>query len=136
MADTFRLELVTPASLYFSGEVEMVVIPGAEGDFGVLPNHAPLISTIRPGIVTVTKEGGKEEKLFISGGYADVTPTSCTVLAQEILQLKDITPALIEERTEEAKKTLRRTQSDVMKKKAEAELDVLNVMESLRKVAA
>lgn len=135
MADSFHLELVTPSSLYFSGEATMVVIPGAEGDFGVLPNHAPLISQIRPGIVSITKENGQEEKLFIRGGYTDVTPSCCTILAQEILQLSDISAELIESRTEEAKKSLRRAQSEVVKQKAETELEVLAVMDTLRKAA-
>lgn len=132
MSNTIHLELVTPASLYFSGEAAMVVIPGAEGDFGVLPNHAPLISKIRAGVVSIHKDGAGEEKVFVSGGYTDVIPSRCTILAQEVLQLKDITAELIEKRTDEAKKTLRRAQTEIVKKKAEAELEVLKVMETLR----
>lgn len=135
MADTIQLELVTPASLYFSGNITMVVIPGVEGDFGVLPNHAPLIAQIRPGIITITKEDGKEEQLFISGGYSDVNPTRCTILAQEVLKLNEITENLIEERREEAKKTLRRAETEIVKHKAEAELETLAVMDSIRKAA-
>lgn len=130
-ADTFQLELVTPTSLYFSGEVSMVVIPGAEGDFGVLPNHAPLISKNRAGLLSISRNGTADEKLFISGGYTDVTPDHCTVLTQEILPLSEITPDLIERRTEEAKKDLRRAETDIVKEKAEAELEVLAIMQRL-----
>lgn len=135
MADSIHLEIVTPASLYFSGKASMVVIPGTEGDLGVLPNHAPLISHIRPGTLVIHKEGAGGETVFINGGYADVTPERCTILTQEVLQLQDITPELIEKRRNETNKLLRHAETDIIKHKAEAELAALAVMETVRKAA-
>jgi F-type H+-transporting ATPase subunit epsilon len=78
-------ELVTPERLIVSTEVEMVVVPGTEGNFGVLPGHAPLISTIRPGTIDIYEGRAITERIFVVGGIADVTPERCTVLADEAM---------------------------------------------------
>ena len=85
MADLIQFELVSPERLQFSRAVEMVVVPGSEGDFGVLPGHAPLISTIRPGTIDIYEGGAITERIFIVGGIAEVTPERCTVLADEAM---------------------------------------------------
>jgi F-type H+-transporting ATPase subunit epsilon len=95
---TFALHIVSPAKLVFEGEASMVEVPGTEGDFGVLPGHAPFFSMIRPGIVTI-HQGGVKEKHFISGGYADVGPDATTILSDDIrplsgLSLEDALAAL------------------------------------------
>src|SRR3546814_18203914 len=76
-------ELVSPERLLLSEEVDMVVVPGEEGDFGVLVRHAPLISTLRPGVIKVHNGGSVTEQIFVAGGFAEVTPSRCTVLAEE-----------------------------------------------------
>ena len=81
MAEKLRFELVSPERLLLSEEVRMVVIPGAEGNFGALPRHAPFLSMIRPGVIEVYAEKQVSERLFVAGGYAEVTPVRCTVLA-------------------------------------------------------
>lgn len=78
-------ELVTPERLLASREVEMVVVPGSEGNFGVLPGHSPLISTIRPGTVEIYEGRTVAERIFVVGGIAEVTPLRCTVLADEAM---------------------------------------------------
>lgn len=78
-------ELVTPERLLVSKDVEMVVVPGTEGNFGVLPGHAPFISTIRPGTVDIYEGRTVTERIFVVGGIADVTPQRCTVLADEAM---------------------------------------------------
>jgi F-type H+-transporting ATPase subunit epsilon len=78
-------ELVTPERLIISREVEMVVVPGTEGNFGVLPGHAPFISTIRPGTVDIYQGRVIVERIFVVGGIAEVTPERCTVLADEAM---------------------------------------------------
>ena len=78
-------ELVTPERLLISRDVEMVVIPGTEGNFGVLPGHAPFISTIRPGTVDIYQGREIVERIFVASGIAEVTPTRCTVLAEEAM---------------------------------------------------
>ena len=97
MADTLELELVSPESLLLSQSVEMVVIPGAEGDFGVLPGHAPLISNIRPGSLVVFEGGAAAERFFLAGGFAEVTPERCTILAEGAIRIDDIDRAALEQ---------------------------------------
>ena len=81
MAETTNFELVSPERLLLSQPVEMVVIPGAEGDIGVLPRHAPLITTLRPGAIAIYEGGKIKQRIFVAGGFAEVTPERCTVLA-------------------------------------------------------
>ncbi len=98
MADTVEFELVSPAKLLVSEAVEMVVVPGVEGDFGVLPGHAPVISQVRPGIIDIHGDGKVSKRIFVAGGFAEVTQVRCTVLAVEAYPLEDIDPAQAEER--------------------------------------
>ena len=86
MPDRFPFELVTPERLLVSTEVEMVVVPGTEGNFGVLAGHSPLISTIRPGTIDLYETRPTvSERIFVVGGIAEVTPERCTVLAEEAM---------------------------------------------------
>ena len=96
MADRVLFELVTPEELLVSTEVDMVVVPGTEGNFGVLPGHAPLISTIRPGMVDLYEGGAIAERIFVVGGIAEVTPERCTVLADEAMTPDSLDRATIE----------------------------------------
>jgi F-type H+-transporting ATPase subunit epsilon len=80
-----QFELVTPEQLLVSRDVDMVVVPGTEGNFGVLPGHSPLISTIRPGTIDIYEGNTIAERIFIAGGLAEVTPERCTVLADEAM---------------------------------------------------
>lgn len=83
MADKLQFDLVSPEKLVFSAEVDAVQIPGAEGDFGVLPDHSPVMAMIRPGTLTVENDG-TSQSFELSGGFADVTPQGVTVLAEAI----------------------------------------------------
>ena len=83
MADRIQFELVTPERLLLSEMVEMVVVPGTEGNFGVLPGHAPLISSIRPGTIDIYEGQSVTRRIFVVSGIAEVTPELCTVLADE-----------------------------------------------------
>src|SRR5436309_3796689 len=85
MPDLVQFELVSPERLIVSTEVDMVVVPGTEGNFGVLPGHAPLISTLRPGTVDIYEGNTITERIFVVGGIAEVTPERCTVLADEAM---------------------------------------------------
>ena len=80
-----QFELVSPERLIISTEVDMVVVPGTEGNFGVLPGHSPLISTIRPGTIDIYQGGAVTERVFVVGGIAEVTPERCTVLAEDAM---------------------------------------------------
>lgn len=103
MADQVHFELVSPERLELATEVEMVVVPGVEGDFGVLPGHMPLISTIRPGVIYVFREGKVSERIFVEGGFAEVTPETCTVLAEHAKPVLDIEPSKAAQQAQDAK---------------------------------
>jgi len=107
MADTntatVEFELVSPARLLVSEPVEMVVVPGAEGDIGVLPGHSPLIATVRPGVIDIHEGGKVRERIFVGGGFAEVSPERCTVLAEEATPVVDIDRAAAEARLNEAR---------------------------------
>jgi F-type H+-transporting ATPase subunit epsilon len=90
MADRVQFELVTPERLLLSEMVEMVVVPGTEGNFGVLPGHAPLISSIRPGTIDVYEGQTISRRIFVVSGIAEVTPERCTVLADEALPPEEL----------------------------------------------
>ena len=77
-----HFELVSPARLLFSGEVTSVTLPGTEGDMGIFAGHAPVLSTLRPGVVVITKEGGATDRIFVRGGFAEVNPQGLTLLAE------------------------------------------------------
>jgi F-type H+-transporting ATPase subunit epsilon len=89
MPATFHFDLVSPEKLAFSGEVDQVDVPGVEGDFGVLAGHAPVVATIRPGILTVTA-GGTRQKIIVLGGLAEVSDKGLTVLADVAQSLDEI----------------------------------------------
>lgn len=96
-ADKVEFELVSPERLLLSEQVDMVVVPGAEGDFGVLPRHSPLISTLRPGVIRVFEGREVKQRIFVAGGFAEVTPERCTVLAEEAVPVGDIDTAKVDQ---------------------------------------
>ena len=96
MASTLKLEIITPEATAYSEDVEMVTLPGAEGELGVYPNHVPLLTTLHPGELRVLK-GGKETYLAIGEGFVEITATSVSVLTDMAL-----TPAVIDEKAAEA----------------------------------
>jgi F-type H+-transporting ATPase subunit epsilon len=89
-----HLEFVSPERVLFSGEVDQVDLPGAEGDMGILPGHAPLVTTLRPGIVTVFRDG-KREPIVVIGGFAEVGPAGLTVLADRAMPRENFDTALL-----------------------------------------
>jgi F-type H+-transporting ATPase subunit epsilon len=91
---SFHFDLVSPEKLLFSGEVEQVDVPGSEGDFGVLAGHAPLVSLLRPGILTV-HAGGGSERIVVLGGFVEVSADGLTVLADVATSVEDIDQAMI-----------------------------------------
>jgi F-type H+-transporting ATPase subunit epsilon len=86
---TFHFDLVSPEKLAFSGEVDQVDIPGAEGDFGVLAGHAPVVAVVRPGILTVTA-GGTKQKIIVLGGLAEVSEKGLTLLADTATSIDEL----------------------------------------------
>ncbi|MGH6630754.1 MAG: F0F1 ATP synthase subunit epsilon [Burkholderiales bacterium] len=107
-----EFELVSPERLLLSEAVEMVVVPGAEGEFGVLPRHAPMISTLRPGVIRVYENGAVSERIFVAGGFAEVTPARCTVLADQAVPVADIDRTEVEKSLSEAREDLAEAKSE------------------------
>lgn len=119
MADSkVEFELVSPERLLASIHADMVVVPGAEGDFGVLPNHAPLMSLLRPGVIAVYQGDRVDQRLFVTGGFAEVNEKGCTVLADDAEPLEDIG-------VEQARQTLRDAEEDVGDAKSDHERERL-----------
>ena len=96
MSNTFSFDLVSPERLLVSREVGMLTIPGEEGEFGVLPGHAPLVSSLRTGIISVHDNGQLSDRIFVAGGFAEVSPERCTVLAEEAVPLSELDRATLE----------------------------------------
>ncbi len=96
------LEIVSPEKLLLTRDVEMVVIPASEGDMGVLPNHSPMIVLLRGGTIAIHEGGRVTDRLFVSGGFAEITPERCTVLADEALPATELSRAEGERRLAEA----------------------------------
>ena len=103
MADTTLFELVSPEKLVMSKEVSMVVVPGAEGLFGVLPRHASMLSTLAPGVINVYDGDSVTDSLFVVNGFAEVTEERCTVLAEEVIPVEDIDTEKYEKQIEALK---------------------------------
>ena len=112
MADTVEFELVSPERLLLSIPVEMVVVPGSEGDFGVLPGHAPMISTVRPGVISIWQDGAVDRRVFVAGGVAEVQPERCTVLAEDAVPLEEADEAEAERRVAAAREALERADDE------------------------
>ena len=98
MAATTLFELVSPERLFFSQPVEMVVVPGTEGDFAAMPGHMPTIATVRPGVIVIFEDGKPKERIFVAGGFAELTEETCTVLAEEAELVSDLTLPIAEAR--------------------------------------
>ena len=128
MADTFTFELVSPEKLLISEAVESVLVPGAEGDFQVLANHAPVLSTLRPGLLDVVLPGGKERRIFVRGGFAEAGPDSLTVLAQTAIDSADLNKAALAQEIKEAEEDVTDAKDDAARDKAQGNLDRLKLV--------
>jgi len=106
MADKLQFELVSPEKLLLSEQVGMVVVPGTEGNFGVLPGHALLISTVRPGVIDVYEDTTVTERIFVAGGFAEVTAERCTVLADEAVPVSSLDRGEIEAEAKATESTI------------------------------
>lgn len=103
MADKLHFSLVSPARELFAGAVDHVIAPGTEGEFGVLVNHAPFMTTLKNGVVRVLEGNVVTKRFYVRGGFADVTPAGLTILAEEARDLSDLSAASINDEIEAAK---------------------------------
>lgn len=126
MADsTITFDLVSPERLLLSEPAEMITIPGSEGEMGVMAGHMPLISTLNPGIIDVKLAPGKHDRFYVTGGFAEVTATKVTVLAEDALPLASLTAQEIHDRIIDAQEDIATAKSDVEMTRATAALDEL-----------
>ena len=118
MADKLNFSLVSPARELFSGEVDHVIAPGSEGEFGVLVNHAPFMTTLKNGIVRVLDGGNTTMRLFVRGGFADVTPAGLTILAEEAVNLDSVS-------VESVQKDMNALRLEILEESENSKKDVL-----------
>jgi F-type H+-transporting ATPase subunit epsilon len=124
-----NFELVSPARLLFSGEVTSVQIPGSEGEITILPNHAPVLSTLKPGVVTVEKSGG-QDRIFVRGGFAEVNAAGLTVLAETAIPMSDLDSAALAQQIKNAEEDVGDAKTDASKQKAQETLDHLRALQA------
>ena len=120
-----HFELVSPAKLLFSGDVASVNIPGTEGDMTIMPMHAPVLSTLRPGIVVVTKDSGAPEKIFVRGGFAEVNAKGLTVLAETAIASGDLDAGALAAQIKSAEDEVAAAKDDEGKRRANENLEHL-----------
>ena len=128
MPEMLKFELVSPTRLVKSELVEMVVVPCTEGDIGVLAGHSPLIATVRPGVIDIHEGGRVTESIFVAGGFAEVGPEGCTVLAEEAVAVADIQRAAVDARKAKANEALAGAGTDKERQAAEADVRVADAM--------
>ncbi|MEE9480201.1 MAG: F0F1 ATP synthase subunit epsilon [Kiloniellales bacterium] len=123
-----EFELVSPEKLLLSERVDMVVVPGEEGNFGVLAQHAPLISAVRPGVIDVHNGGKVTEQIFVAGGFAEVTPARCTVLAEQAVPIAEIDRSAAEQQLKDAQEDVADAKDDAERLAAEKQVTVAEAM--------
>jgi F-type H+-transporting ATPase subunit epsilon len=125
-----HFDLVSPERLLISAEVDQVDVPGSEGDFGVLANHAPLMTALRPGVLTIQSQGRAGEKFFVRGGFAEVTPKGLTILAEEAMPLAELDRPALEARIRNAEEDVADAKDPAKRERAQETLDRLRELQS------
>ena len=126
---TFHFNLVSPEKMLFSGEVEQVDVPGSEGDFGVLAGHAPLVAMLRPGILTIIN-GAERQRIVVFGGFAEVSPTGMTVLADTAVPVDDFDRAALAAAITEAEEILADTSDNDRRDRTQRRLEQLRAVQT------
>lgn len=125
MPAPFRFELVAPEKLIFAGEVEAVVVPGTEGEFTMLKDHAPLMSMLRPGVLEIDRSATQKVKLFVRGGFAEVSPAGLTILAEQAIALEDLNAAQLDADLKDAEEDIADAPTDEARRIATEKRDHL-----------
>ncbi len=137
MVMTTHVDIVSAEAEIFSGLAEMIFAPGADGELGILPRHAPLLTTLRPGEVRVRIPGGTEESFYVSGGILEIQPHVVTILSDTAMRAKDVDEAAALEAKQRAEKAMEDRSSDIDYAKAAGELAAaiaqLQAIQRLRK---
>jgi len=130
MPDAFKFELVSPERLLLSGEVEQVLVPGSEGDMTVLAHHAPLLTTLRPGLLDIGMQGGDQKRYFIRGGFAEVGPSGLTVLAETAIDLVELDAGQLAQAIKDAEEDVADATEDGIRDRAQTKLDHLRQVQT------
>lgn len=127
----FHFELVSPERLLFSGEVEAVSVPGNEGIFTVMKDHAPVMAVMKPGLVEVEENSSKSMRLFVRGGFADVNTNGLTILAEQAIPVEELDAAAIDQEIKNAEEDLADAQGDEPRRAAQEKLDQLREVKAV-----
>jgi len=130
MAATFRFSLVSPERELLSEEVEQVVVPGTEGEFTVLPRHAPLMTTIEPGVVRVLVRGTDERRIAVFGGFAEVGPEGLSILAEQAIPVAELDAETVDRRIGEAEEALGAARDDDARYRVQTRITQLRSLRS------
>ena len=124
-----HFEFVSPESVLFSGDVDQVDLPGAEGDMGILPGHAPLVTTLRPGIVTIIRDG-RREPVVVIGGFAEVCPAGLTILADKAVAREDFDLAVLAAEIKDTEEDVADCKDDAQRDKLSRHLEQLKSLQA------
>ena len=130
----FHFELVSPEKLLFSGEVESVIVPGTEGEFTVLKDHAPLMAMLKPGIVTVEETAAKKARIFVRAGFADVSSGGLTILAEKAIPVEELDAMRIEADIKDAEEDVTDAKTDEAQSLAREKLDQLRELKAALRI--
>lgn len=125
-----HFELASPARLLFSGSVASVTIPGTEGEMGIYPGHAPVLSTLKPGVVTVTRDGGSTDRIFVKGGMVEVNPQGLTLLAEVAIPMAELDAATLAKQIKNAEEDLADAKPGEAQRKAAETVEHLKALQS------
>jgi F-type H+-transporting ATPase subunit epsilon len=130
MPDAFKFELVSPERLLVSGQVEQVLVPGAEGDMTVLAHHAPVLTTLRPGVLDIGMPGGEHRRYFIRGGFAEIGPSGLIVLAETAIDLIELDAGQLAQAVQDAEEDMADAAEGALRDRAQTRLDHLRQVQS------
>lgn len=129
MAELLKFELVSPERLLMSEAVQQVTVPGTEGEFTVLARHAPVLSTVRPGVLAVVRDGGGEDRIYVRGGFAEVNPEGLIVLAEEAIHMADLDRETLSQKVRNAEEDVADASTDEKRARAQETLDYLKQLQ-------
>jgi F-type H+-transporting ATPase subunit epsilon len=130
MAETFKFELVSPERLLLSQEVEQVLVPGSEGDFTMLARHAPLLTSLRPGLLEIGSGGAARKRYFVRGGFAEVSPAGLVVLAETAIDLDELDKSIFDQAVKDVEEDVTDATDDSARDRATTKLDHLRQVQA------
>jgi F-type H+-transporting ATPase subunit epsilon len=136
VAEPFQFDLVAPEKLLLSEQVEQVVVPGSDGYFTMLKGHAPFMSSVKPGVVDITRAGGEVLRIFVRGGFADVSPTGLTILAEQAIPVAEVNAQALAQDIKDAEEDLADAKDAATKAAAETKLQQLKEVQAVLGKAA